>query len=134
MEFKFFTNELDEISKIIKESFEIEVNKSNFVLQDNQKILLLKDNNSVVGMTMITVKNDPFKNTKTFYLDYICIKKDFRHKSLGRKMFEEVLRIAKDQNIDKIELTSRKDRINARNIYFDYGMIIKDTDLFVKEL
>ena len=41
MEFKFFTNELDDISKIIKESFEIEVNQSNFVLQDNQKMDLL---------------------------------------------------------------------------------------------
>lgn len=134
MEFIYFTNEIDEVQSLIKESFNIEIDKSSFTLQNNQKILLLKDNNKVIGLSMITLKNDPFKNKKTYYLDYICIKEEYRHKSLGRKMFEEIIKIAKEDNIDLIELTSRKERIDARNIYLDYGMQIKDTDIFVKEL
>ena len=134
MEFLFFTNEIDEVVELIKESFDIDVNKQEFTLQDNQKILLLKDNNKVIGLSMITLKNDPFKNAKTYYLDYVCIKQEYRHKSLGRRMFEEVLKLAKENNINRIELTSRKDRIEARKMYLDYGMEIKDTDLFIKEL
>lgn len=134
MKFKYLTDEYDEVIKLIKEVFKIESKKECFKLQDNQKILLLKDNNIVIGLSMITLKNDPFKNKKTYYLDYICIKEEYRHKSLGRKMFEKIIEIAKENNIDYLELTSRKERKEARKMYLDYGMNIRDTDVFIKEL
>ena len=134
MIFDFYTNEIDEVSSLIKEAFNVVVNSSDLELQDNQNILLLKDDNKVVGLALITLKSDPFKNIKTYYIDYLCVKESYRHKSLGRKIFEKILQIAKDNNINRIELTSRKERIAARKIYLDYGMTIKDTDLFVLEL
>jgi len=134
MIFDFYTNEIDEVSSLIKEAFNVVVNSSDLDLQDNQNILLLKDDNKVVGLALITLKSDPFKNIKTYYIDYLCVKESYRHKSLGRKIFEKILQIAKDNNINRIELTSRKERIAARKIYLDYGMTIKDTDLFVLEL
>ena len=134
MNFNFFTNEIDDIYELIKEAFEIQLNKDNFILQDNQKILMLKNEGKVIGMSMITLKKDPIKNKNTYYLDYICIKKEFQHQSLGKKIFEKIIEIAKENGIDSIELTSNKKRTIARKIYLDYGMIIKDTDLFIKEL
>ena len=134
MEFVYFTNEIDQVLELIYDVFKIKGNKEQFDLKDNQKILLLKDKDIVVGMTMITLKSDPFKNTKTYYLDYICIKEEYRHRSLGRKMFEKVIELAKENNIDNIELTSNKERINARKMYLDYKMAIKDTDVFVLHL
>ena len=134
MKFEFFTNEIDQVLELINDVFKIKGNKELFNLQDNQKILLLKDNDLVVGMTLITLKEDPFKNKKTYYLDYVCIKEEYRHKSLGRKMFEKVIELAKENNIDNIELTSNKERIDARKMYLDYGMVIKDTDYFILQL
>ena len=134
MRFEFFTNEIDQVLDLINDIFKIKGNKELFNLQNNQKILLLKDNDLVVGMTLITLKEDPFKNKKTYYLDYVCIKEDYRHKSLGRKMFEKVIELAKENNIDNIELTSNKERIDARKMYLDYGMVIKDTDYFILQL
>lgn len=134
MNFTYLTNEIEETVSLINSVFNTICDPNNFKLMDNQKVLLLKENNIVIGVTMITLKCDPIKNTKTYYLDYICIKEDYQHMGLGRKMFEEVLRIAKEDNIDYIELTSRKEREVARKIYQEYGMTIKDTDLFIKKV
>ena len=134
MMFKYYTNEINEVSSLIREAFDIDVKTDDLILQDNQKILLLKDNDKLVGLSLITLKLDPFKNKKTYYIDYLCVKKEYQHQSLGRKIFEKIIEIAKNNNIDRIELTSRKERETARKIYLDYGMVIKDTDLFVLDL
>ena len=134
MEFVFFTNEFEEVLDLVKESFNIKIDHNIFNLQDNQKILLLKDNGKVIGLTMITLKYDPFKNQKTYYLDYICIKEEYRHQKLGKKMFDKVMEIAIENEIDNIELTSNKNRVEARNMYMNCGMNIKDTDVFVKQV
>ena len=134
MRFEFFTNEIDGVSSLIKEAFDIAIKSNDLILQDNQKLLLLKDNDIVVGLSLITLKNDPFKNIKTYYIDYLCIRSSYRNQSLGKKMFEEIIKIAKENNINRIELTSRKEREIARKIYLDYGMTIRDTDLFELEI
>lgn len=134
MRFDFFTNEFKEVLEIIKEVFNINLEKDNFVLQNNQKILLLKDNDKVVGLTLISLKEDPFKNIKTYYLDYFCIKEEYQHRSLGTKMFEKIVELAKENHINYIELTSNKDRVAARRLYLNCGMSIKDTNVFIKQI
>jgi len=134
MEFKFLTNEHKDVLDLIKKVFKIDEDINFFNLFDNQKILILKNKNEVVGTALITLKYDPFKNIKTYYLDYICIKENYQNQGLGKKLFEEVIKIAEKDNIDYIELTSKKERKNARKIYIDCGMKIKDTDLFIKKL
>ena len=133
MIFKYYEDELNSVSSLMKEAFDIEINK-DISLLDNQKILLLKDNDIVVGLSLITEKKDPFKNIMIYYIDYLCIRKAYRHQSLGRKMFEEIIRIAKENKVNRIELTSKKERVEARKIYLDYKMTIKDTDLFVLDI
>ena len=134
MNFVYYTNEKEGISSLIKEAFDIDIKEKELTIGDNQRILLLKNNDVVVGLSLITLKIDPFKHKKIFYLDYLCVRKEYQHQSLGRKIFEKILEIAKENNINCIELTSRKERISARKIYMDYGMTIKDTDFFVLEL
>lgn len=134
MKFEYYINEISEVSSLIKETFDIDININELKLQDNQKILLLKDESIVVGLALITLKSDPFKNKKTYYIDYLCVREKYQHKALGRKIFEKIIEIAKENDINYIELTSRKERTAARSIYLDYGMKIKDTDLFILEL
>ncbi len=134
MNFVFFTNEYEEVLELVKEVFNVNINHNKFNLQDNQKILLLKDNNKVIGLTMITLKYDPFKDQKTYYLDYVCIKEEYRHQHLGKKMFDKVIEIALENKINNIELTSNKNRTEARNMYINCGMKIKDTDVFIKQV
>ena len=90
--------------------------------------------NEIIGTCLITLKNNPINNTKTFYLDYICIKEEYRNRGLGSKIIKEVERIARSENINYLELTSNRNREYARKMYFNEGMTIKDTDVFIKEL
>lgn len=134
MKFEYYTNEIDEVSSLIKEIYNIDINKENFKLQNNQNLLLLKELNTVVGLVLITLKNNPFKNKKSYYLDYLCVREKYQGKSFGKMIFEKVITIAKENNINYIELTSKKERIRARKIYLEHGMTIKDTDYFILEL
>lgn len=134
MNFAFLTNEIDEVVSLINDVFNENCNSESFQLLDNQKVLLLKNNNEVIGTVIITLKNNPVKNQKSYYLDYVCIKDDYQHQGYGRKIMEEVFKIAKENNIDYVELTSNKDRVIARKMYQDLGMNIKDTDIFIKKV
>ena len=58
----------------------------------------------------------------------------FNLQELGKKMFDKVMEIAIENKIDNIELTSNKNRVEARNMYMNCGMNIKDTDVFVKQV
>ena len=134
MKFKFLDDEIDSIINLINECFYLNASSENFELLNNQRFLLLVDNDEVIGTCLITLKKDPIKNIKTFYLDYVCIKEKYQNKGLGSKLFEEVLRIGKEEKIDYIELTSSKKRVNARKLYLKYGMEIKNTDVFIKKI
>lgn len=134
MKFKFLDDEVDGVINLINDCFNLKASVDNFELLSNQRFLLLLDKNEVIGTCLITLKNDPIKNTKTFYLDYVCIKDSYQNKGLGSKMFEQVLKIGEEEKVDFIELTSSKKRVNARKMYLKYGMEIKDTDIFIKKI
>lgn len=134
MNFTFYKNETEEVIKLINDSFDIENKNKKLDLQNNQRILLLKDNNIVIGLSLITLKVDPIKNKKTFYLDYFCIAKEYRNKHFGTFLFEKIEKIAKEEKIDYIELTSNKNRVNARKLYEKNGMEVIDTDIFRKRV
>ena len=125
MNLTFYKDETEEVVNLINKVFDKNGKKENFKLLDTQRILLLKDDNKVIGTTMITLKNDPIKNEKTFYLDYICIDNNYRKLGLGEKMFKEVEKIAFEEGIDYLELTSNKKRVAARSLYTKMGMEIK---------
>lgn len=132
MEFCFLKDEVKDFVELVNKSFNMNADYNNFKLDDNQRVLLLKDNSIIVGGALITVKSDPIKNIKSFYLDYICISEDYRNMGLGSKLFKEIERIAKEEKIDNIQLTSSKKREYARKMYLKENMEIKDTDLFIK--
>ena len=134
MTFSFLTTEQEETINLINEAFNYGNKYSSINLETNQRVLLLKDQNKVIGTTIITKKNDPIKRRKGFYLDYVAVSNNYQNRGLGTMMFQEIERIAKEEKIDYIELTSSKKRCYARKLYERQNMIIKDTDIFIKEL
>lgn len=132
--FSYLKDEQKEVVKLINKEFNYDKDYKDFKLLDNQKVLLLKDKDKVIGVTIITILNDPIKNKKTYYLDYVCVDDDYQNRGLATKMFREIERDARENNISKIKLTSSKKREFARQLYLREGMTIKDTDVFEKEL
>lgn len=132
MEFKFLTTEEKETIDLVNECFN--TNCKELSLSDNQRFLLLKENDGVAGCALLTLKIDPIKNKKTFYIDYFCVKETYRNKGLGSKMFDEIEKIAKKEKINLLMLTSNIRRASARKVYLKKGMTIVDTNLFIKEI
>lgn len=103
-------------------------------MDDSTRILVLKDGNNLVGSSMIRYIYNPIKDKKTFYLDYICVSPDYQNQGIGKKIMMEIKRVATEEAIDRLELTSNSKRCYARKLYISFGMTIRDTDVFEMDI
>lgn len=136
MSFEFLKEE-DHLKyyELIKSLFNVISGVENLEkLGSNVRVLILKDNDNIAGTGMITLKYDPFKDKKTFYLDYICVSSDYQNQGLGKKILSEIERIGKEEQIDRLELTSNSKRCYAQKLYSSFGMEIRDTNVFEKNI
>lgn len=120
---------------LIKRSFASEGTVENLKkLDSNTKILVLKDKDNLVGTGMIRYIYNPIKDKKTYYLDYICVSGDYQNQGIGKKIMNEIERIALEDEIDRLELTSNSKRCYAQKLYKSFGMEIRDTNVFEKTI
>ena len=135
MRFEFLSDENDikKVINLIKDTFNIS-NIPNIELLKNPRFVILKKDDDLTGTSMLTIKYDPIKNIKTLYIDYVCVDKKYQHMGYGKEMFLNIEKIAKEEGIDYLELTSNKERVYAREMYLKLGMEMKDTDIFIKKI
>ncbi len=126
----------ESLEKLIEECFYKKTEKIDIEdsLKKNIRFLCALDNDEVVGNIMITTKYNPVRGTKEFYLDYVCVKPDCRGKHIGTSLLKETEKLAKEEKASKITFSSNSSRVEARNMYINNGYIIKDTDLFYKDM
>jgi ribosomal protein S18 acetylase RimI-like enzyme len=67
-------------------------------------------------------------------IEDVIVDENFRGKGLGRKLIEELVKIAKENNLKKLQLTSSPSRVAARELYKSVGFEMKDTNVFVMNL
>lgn len=133
---ELLTENSDGLLSLLEECFNKKVESIDIkdALSKNIRFLVAKEEDNIVGSIMITTKYNPVRNTKEFYLDYVCVKESERGKGTGKLMLMEVERLAKEEGISRIEFTSSTCRIAARNLYISNGYIIKDTNIFYKDM
>jgi ribosomal protein S18 acetylase RimI-like enzyme len=126
----------ESLEKLLEECFFKKVEKIDIKdsLNKNIRFLCALDNNEVVGTIMITTKFNPVRNTKEFYLDYVCVKPSCRGKGIGKSLLLKTEEMAKEENVKSIVFTSNPSRIEARNMYLNNGYIIRDSNLFYKDM
>lgn len=90
--------------------------------------------NELVSVAMVQVLNDPIKGEKGYYVNYVCVSKDYQGKGYGKELMNNIISNGYNDNVEYIMLTSNKSRIIARNMYSQLEFAIKDTDLFIKNL
>ena len=130
-------SEIDSFIELMEDAFSINAEYDSIkksLYSDNTKFLCAKDDDKIVGTIMITVKVDPIKNRKSFYLDYVSVLSSYQNKKIGRNMMLEVEKIAKENGITYIEFTSNKKRVNARKLYSSLGYDERDTGVFIKRM
>ncbi|WP_243385334.1 GNAT family N-acetyltransferase [Bacillus kexueae] len=99
----------------IKSFFQNNINKEEFMF------LLLEDNGLPLGYAWIEFRDYPenaFKKAyKAIYVHQISISENERNKGYGSKLMEEIVEIAKDNGIQKIELDYWFHNEIAKNFY-----------------
>lgn len=120
------------VNRVLKENFSIE--KVNNDSDNNHVELVATFDDVVVGYMLITFFNDFVTNDVISHFDYVCVLKKYRNKGIGRAMLEMAIDLAKGRRAKYIELTSSWFRKEARSLYNDLGFIIRDSDIFRKEL
>ena len=66
------------------------------------------------------------KDRKILNIENICVDKNYQKKGIGKKLYEQLVQLAKERNIDNIELLVWGFNENAINFYKNLGMNIKN--------
>ena len=128
---KYTDSDYDRVNKIILDSFGYE--KGNIKDERAIEIVAVLDS-VVVGYLILNEMVDIIKNIKTYHIDYVCVDPEYRNQKIGKTMIEYVFDYAKENDVSRLELTSRKERVEAHKLYEKCGFVKRDTDLFRKEI
>ena len=133
------------IRKYVNEDFNEVINlvKNNFNISDNIKSL--EDNLNSFGIVAIIDKKivgylrvdklyNPFKKYYYYFLSYVCVDSNYQNMSIGTEMLEFIFNYARNDSVSYIELTSRSSREAANHLYLKTGFVIRDTNVFRKEI
>lgn len=125
--------DIDSYIKFINEIFGYEAVKEIIEKQmKKNKILVIKQDEEVVASITIEERFEYIKNQKYYYINYFGVKKQYRRKGLGSKLFKKVEELVKENDIKYLELTSGNQRRSAHYFYKDKQFKIKDTMVFIK--
>jgi len=100
------------------------------ILKDKKcNCIVLVDNKNVIGFGALIRFTIPSKGEVAMIED-IVIDENYRGKGFGRTMLQELISIAKKENVLYIDLTSKRIRIEARKLYESLGFVMRESDIF----
>lgn len=88
----------------------------------------------VIGYLVLNKLYDSVCGIYYGYINYVCVKEEYKNKGIASLMFERLFEICKRNNISYLELTSNKQRVVAHHLYEKLGFNIRDTYVFRKEI
>ena len=100
------------------------------ITSDNKLYLVAESNENVVGICFSTIKiitdNRILNDKKIVYIENICVDVNERKKGIGKMLYNETIKIAKNIKANSIELMVWKFNEEAINFYKNLGMEIKN--------
>ena len=131
---KYINNDFNVVINLVKEHFNISDNIKS--LDDNLNsfgIVAIIDK-KIVGYIRVDKLYNPFKKCYYYFLSYICVDSNYQNMSIGTEMLEFIFNYAQNDNVGYIELTSRSSREAANHLYLKTGFVIRDTNVFRKDI
>ena len=106
------------------DEFKTELSNSNNIY------LVAELENEIVGICFSNIKersnNKIMKDRKFLHIENICIDKKHQKKGIGKKLYNQIIQLAKEKNIKNIELMVWEFNENAIKFYKNLGMSIKN--------
>lgn len=131
---KYINDDFNTVIDLLKENFNISNNIEFLEDSINSFGIVATLNNQVVGYIRVDKLKNIGKNNNYYLLNYICVKKAYQNMKIATKMLEFIFYMAKNDHISYIELTSRSSREVANHLYLKTGFVIKDTNIFRKDI
>lgn len=120
--------DLDSLNILLEEVYGLK--KETNTTYNTELVAIL--NNNVVGYLTINKLYDSVKNIKYCYINYVCVKEEYRGYHIATNLLQKVEEICRDENISYIELTSSSKRVEAQYLYEKRGYEKRDTNVFRK--
>ena len=126
---KDFKTYIDFINSI----FGYEVTKENLekYYKENM-VLIIKRNDKIVASVSLKEEFDYIKNQKYYYINNLGVLKDYRREGFASILFDEIDKMAHENKIEYLLLTSGNQRRAAHFFYKSRNFKIKDTTVFIK--
>lgn len=132
MEIRYYEDKyLDSLNELLKETFH--VMKAYKSKGDDIELIMISED-IVVGYLCLNKCINLITGQVYFYVNYVCVKKEFRGCGVATSLFEKVFEICKDLDVSYLELTSNPSRIAAHELYKKLGFMVRETTVFRKEL
>lgn len=140
---KYNSDDFEKVVEILIDSFPESSSKINDFLTCFEKLeldinkyiqLVAIEDSTVVGYVLVTRSNDPIIGRVNYWIDYVCVDKDYRGRGFAKALLIEIEKIAQNENVLYLQLTSSRSRTVARKIYLDLGFEIRESDIFRKVL
>lgn len=120
-----------EIEKLFEQltGDKIKINIKLLIKDTGANCIVLEENKKIIGFASLIVHQVPSEGYVARVEDVIILDTE-RGKGYGRKIMEELIKIAKKKKVKKINLTSNPKRIEARNLYSSMGFELYETGVF----
>ena len=101
-------------------------NEVNNRMNNKEKILIAEENNSIFGVIIYKIKevreHINLKERTVLWIDELVVDENIRGKGIGRSLFLEVNKIAKENNCNAVELNCWNFNRQAIKFYEKCGM------------
>lgn len=120
------------VNDILKESFSY--GKKTDKYDDDHIQLVVTVDELVCGYLLLTRQVNFINDKVFFWMDYVCVKSEYRGRGLGRKLVEEGIKIAYENGASYVQLFSAHHREAARHLYESLGFVMRESDIYRKVL
>lgn len=124
-------NDLEEVNKLLKESFSVEKEEING--EEFKEIVAVVDQ-QIAGYLLLTKVLNPIGKRIVYYVDYVCVKPEYRGCGVGQRLLDLAYQIAKEEGASYLQLTCSRFRISAHRLYEKCHFIKRDSDIYRKEI
>ena len=99
----------------------LQVVYENALKSDKQKLIVGLIDNKIVGFCSLTITNNLWQAGNLGHIDELVVENSFRRQGIGKKLMDEITKVAKDHHCKRIELDSAFHRKDAHMFYEQSG-------------
>lgn len=131
----FEEKDAPKVLELLKELTDGPINFEASLLVNNKAVhcRVIESEGDIIGFGALAIYPAPTRGM-VGKLEDIVVSSVYRGGGLGKKLVEELISIARKENLKSLSLTSNPDRIAARNLYMSLGFAPAETDAFWMKL